>query len=835
VSPEQQLVECLVEAILDGKPVDWAAAESSSRTPRLLVEQLKVLAAVAELHGAIAVTPSTLEHVAPAAPGPAAGQMPAQWGHLRLLERIGGGSFGDVYRAWDTRLDREVALKLLPARPPAVETAAVLIREGKLLARVRHPNVVTIYGAEQIADRVGLWMELVRGRTLEQILEERKPLSAADTIGIGLELCQAMTAVHGAGLLHRDIKTHNVMRADDGRVVLMDFGAGRELDDDAAPDLAGTPLYLAPEVLNGQHATVQSDIYGLGVLLYHLVTGSYPVHARTVRGVRLAHERGERTAVRDARSSVPRPLARVIERATDPRPERRHPSVGALSADLEALKGRPGALRLPYVAASAAAFLLVIALGWSVVGRQAGFRTPSAPVRGVEAATGAGGGSVSLVGRPVVAVLPFTNLSAQPGAEYYVDGLTDGIIRNLAVVDGLQVRSRASSFAFKGKPRDLHQIAAQLGANLVIEGSAELDGTRLRIGARLVQAEGDVLLWAERFERELEAVFSIHDDISRAVVNRLGLRAGAARAGFVTSLDNYALYLQAHALVDRRGIPNAGRAAELFDRVIASDPGFAPAYAGLASAYAFMSFPYRGIPFEQAYPIMRPAALKARSLAPKLAEAHAAVGWVYAYEHDWVNAHQAFQQAIELDPSLIQAYTSYSISTLQPLEKYDQALRLLQVASQRDPLSLDVQREIGEVQLFAGRYADAVETFRRVSELEPDFPFVHTFLGRALTFTGRVKEALPLLEPGVPWLAPILVQTGRRAEAERLADESERYPYRLAIITAALGDTERAVDALERAAASEPHRIGRLLINPELASLREDPRVLALRKRFSLP
>jgi tetratricopeptide (TPR) repeat protein len=280
---------------------------------------------------------------------------------------------------------------------------------------------------------------------------------------------------------------------------------------------------------------------------------------------------------------------------------------------------------------------------------------------------------------------------------------------------------------------------------------------------------------------------------------------------------------------------NAQQAAELFERAIALDPGFAPAHAGLASAYAFWSFPYRGIPFETAYPIMRPAAVKALQLDPTLAEAHAATGWVYSYEHDWANASKAFQQAISLNPCLTQTYTSYSISTLQPLRKYEEALHLLQVALRHDPLSLDVQREIGEVQLLSGRYAEAIVTLRRVSEAEPDFPFVQTYLARALIFTGSVVEALPRLEQAFPWLAQAYVMTGRRTEAEKLADEWKDYPFRLAIIAAILGDTGRAVDALERAAVGEPHRMGWLLVQPELAALRSHPRVVALRKAFSLP
>jgi eukaryotic-like serine/threonine-protein kinase len=249
VPRSEQVVDDLVDAILDGTPIDWAAAESSCEgaAPPLL-RQLKVLAALAELHRGVPLSTLTLSQVAPSRVGPEVREAPVLWGHLRLVERIGRGAFGEVYRAWDTRLDREVALKLLPAgRSSGDRAAPAIIHEGRLLARVRHPNVVTIHGAEQIGDQIGLWMEFVRGRTLEQIVDQRKVVSAAEAVDIGLELCGAVSAVHGAGLLHRDIKAHNVMRSEDGRIVLMDFGTGRELEDDASSDLAGTPLYLAPE------------------------------------------------------------------------------------------------------------------------------------------------------------------------------------------------------------------------------------------------------------------------------------------------------------------------------------------------------------------------------------------------------------------------------------------------------------------------------------------------------------------------------------------------------------------------------------------------------------
>jgi len=725
VPPSDPLVDDLVDAILDWTPIDWAAAESSpDGTARPLVSQLRVLAAVAKLHRGTTLSASWLSGVTPSRLEPKAADAPVMWSHLRLVERIGRGAFGEVYRAWDTRLDREVALKLLPADGSTGDRAAsAMIHEGRLLARVRHPNVVTIHGAEQIADQIGLWMEFVRGHTLEQILDQPKVVSAAEGVGIGLELCRAMSAVHGAGLLHRDIKTHNVMRAEDGRIVLMDFGTGRDLEDNAGSDLAGTPLYLAPEVLQGQQATVRSDIYSLGVLLYHLVTGAYPVRARTLRGVRRAHERGEWTAVRTARRDVPPKLARVIERAIAPRPEQRYESADALGADLAALRPRPRIVRLASAAGVTAAFILVAGAGWEVAGRQVGSsRTPSALLAGFA-------------------------------------GLHSGSTANVSPAERL---------------------------------------------------------------------------------------AGSGQRRYNTNLEAYELYLKARELVDRRGSFPAQQAIKLFEQAIARDPSFALGYAGLAEAYGAASEDIQG-PFrpsaitpETALALMGPAAKTALRLDPLLAEAHAAMGLLYSRKLDWRKAEESFRRAIDLNPSLTEIYASYAMSTLIPLGKLAEAEQGLRRALQKDPLSLSLQRELAWLQFITGRYEEAIDSLEHIRSVDPNFSSVEMRLARALTFAGRPLEALRVLEarraePGVQhWMALAYVLAGRRAEVERLAATHD-HPFRLAVIYAALGDTDRAFEALDRAAVRVPQRAGLLLRDPEMAPLRGDPRFDAIRKKLGLP
>lgn len=369
----------LASDILDGRPIDWHTEESTAdAADGPVLEQLQVLAEIAALHRRLSDDAPTIELED--------GKEPAAWGHLRLLERVGSGTFGEVFRAWDTHLDREVALKLLRAAPAPGDAAASLsdpariVNEGRLLARVRHPHVITVYGAEPRDGNVGVWMEFIRGRTLQQIIDAQGPMSAREAAAVGTDLCRALAAVHAAGLLHRDVSARNVMRGEGGRIVLMDFGAGHDqLGDPHAAgerDIAGTPVYMAPELFVGQPADRRTDIYALGVLMFYLVSGRFPVAGRSLAEIGEAHAEGRRTPVRDVRPDLPPGFVRVIEHALDAEPLRRIQSAGALETALarafdvdDRSASRGGRLGWKSVAGLAAAGLAAVAGVWFASGR----------------------------------------------------------------------------------------------------------------------------------------------------------------------------------------------------------------------------------------------------------------------------------------------------------------------------------------------------------------------------------------------------------------------------------------------------------------------------------
>jgi serine/threonine-protein kinase len=820
VAAEDPLLE-IATSLADGRPVDWESAARSiaSDEDRRLLAELRFIADITQS------VPPFSTPAAPARPRPAAGT----WGPLEIIEHVGRGTFGDVYRAWDTRLDREVALKILRRKEPS-DHASTAIEEGRLLARVRHPNVVTVYGAERVNGQTGVWMEFVHGNTLEEELRTHGPFDVERVIRIGIELAGALATVHRAGLLHRDVKAQNVLCANDGRLVLTDFGAGCYLEDgthDQVRELAGTPVCLAPEVLAGHAATAQSDVYSLGVLLYHLLTGSYPVVGRSLQEVRDAHAAGARTPLAAARPDLRGAVARVVDRAVDPTPAARHGSPDALASELASL--------LPPEVEQRAAAANGAPRRWTSI------------AIGIVLAVAVGLGSTALWRTsepPAIAVVPFENLSADPDSEYFVDGLTDEVIRSLSVIEGLDVRSRTSSFAFKDKPRNVRDVGAQLHANLVVEGSVLRADGRLRVNAQLVRAADDTPLWSGRFDRDVSDVFAIQEEISRSIVNELRLKLGRGQRRYNTNVETYDAYLRARALVRHSGPAKARAAIELFDQVIARDPAFAPAYAGLADAWAAMSINRvdGAVRPDEAFGLMKPAAARALQLDPLLAEAHAAMGVVLARDRQWADAEAAFRRATALNGNLSSIYRNFVMSTLWPQGKVDESVRLARIALRRDPLSIDAQELLAYVLISAGRYEESIEIGRRIvpSAPSPDDGLNHArqVLARALFQHGERAEAVQRFEQlgtgsdGFRGYAYAAI--GRHAEARALVAQRTSFPASLVLIHAGLGEPDAAFEALERMAAEHDPRVGVYITYPELASLRADARMAAFRRKLGL-
>jgi serine/threonine-protein kinase len=815
VGTADRSIDELAQAVLDGEPVDWLAAGSDADETSRRVAHLRIVARVAAVHQET-------------------GRHPDIWGHLRILEPIGRGASGTVYRAWDTRLDREVALKLIPVEaaatgghPPAV------IKEGRLLAKVRHPNVATIHGADQIGAYVGLWMELVRGQTLEGLLRGGAHFEPDEVAQIGLELGKALSAVHAAGLLHRDIKAQNVMRADDGRIVLMDFGTGRELGERGS-DLTGTPLYLAPEVLQGHSATIQSDIYSLGVLLYRLLTGSFPVHGKTVDEVRRAHQANQREDVRVLRADVSSRLAHVIARTMDPVPEARYSTAAAFGADVA--KALRSTSRTGWVGRGA--LVAAILVGVIILGRQLGWldREPGGRQSASPLASALGAPSRPALRpgeRPVIAIQPFRNRVKDPDSDLIVEGLMYELTRSLAGLDGLDARAASSSFAAKDQGGDPQAFGRQLGANLVLAGSVFGLPSRLRVDAHLVRVADNVTVWAESFQPANNDPLAIQQEISLGIINKLRLR-GLGRRRYQLDPALSSLFLTARGLQARRHTDNAGRAARLFEQIAAADPSFAPAFAGLASALSAFSMAVPGNEPPPPDPRMKPAALRAIQLDPFLADAHAAMGSIYAQEHDWENARVSFTTAMDLDPTLTTAHAEFVLTMLLPLDRIDEALSVMEEARTVDPMSLDVRRVLSLIQVHAGLYDQAIENSRWVLDRDPRFPYADLWLARALILSGRPLEAEPIVQDRWDYLGYVYAVTGRRDEAEVLAAAHPEAPARQMLIYGGLGDRDRAFEALERAAAQHWWRAATWMIRPEVKIVRSHPRYSELRKRMGL-
>jgi TolB-like protein/DNA-binding winged helix-turn-helix (wHTH) protein/Flp pilus assembly protein TadD len=444
--------------------------------------------------------------------------------------------------------------------------------------------------------------------------------------------------------------------------------------------------------------------------------------------------------------------------------------------------------------------------------------------------------------RYVIAVLPLKNLSAEPGSDYFSDGLTDEIISDLSVIDGLQVKSQTSSFAFKDKPRDIHSVGSQLGANLILEGSVLRAGEKLRVNVQLVRVSDDHPLWSGRFERELKDIFAVQDEISLSIVNELRLNLGQGRRRYNTNLEAYDLYLKARAITNagpRENVANIASSIPLFEAAIARDPNFAPAYAGIADAYAYLSTTPRGFSPEEAYAKMKPACERALALDPLLAEAYACKGLLSSRDNIWSQAESDFRKTFELNPSLAKPHVDYAMTVLYPVGELTQAERQLRLAIQLDPLSTSSTNALNMVLLSERKYDEVLENCRKILAANPDGRLARQIYARALMQKGRVAEAIPILENAgkgsESFLGYAYAKQGRRADAEQIATQHKDWPWTQAIVSAGLGDKEGTLAGLQGMAAIKDPRFGMYPLYPELDLIRGDPRLTEMRKALGLP
>ena len=736
----------------------------------------------------------------------------SRWGALECRRKIAAGTFGTVYLAWDPALEREVALKVLPA----AGRSQTVIQEGRLLARVRHPNVVTVYGIDEYEGTVGLWMEWVEGLTLTQVLAARGLLGGHEAALIGVDICRAVAAVHKAGVLHRDIKAQNVMREAGGRIVLMDFGAGETRTEDALshPRMIGTPLYLAPELFAGHPATIASDIYSVGVLLYHLMTGRYPVEGATFDAIAALHARQHTIGLSERRPDLPARLVRIVDDALAGDPARRYRSASAMEEDLRSVLELQNALDET--------------VAHEVMSRRRR-RIPS------------------------VAVLPFESLGPDEDLEYFCTGLAEELLTGLGKVPGLRVASRTSSFHANRTGTDIKHVCRLLDVDAALEGTVRKAGDRVRISAQLVSAEDGCHLWSEGYDRSIADVFAVQDEIARSVVDRLKVTlAEFPRQPLIRQHTQnpraYQCYLKGRFYWTRRFHGGLKAALEQFQKAIQEDAGYALAYAGLADAYSFMGI-YSVQKPRTAFALASAAVERALAIDADLPEAHTSLAFIrLSNDWNWPEAEREFRRALDLDPT--QTLARIYLSWLMVLQG-DRAGAVIEArrAQEMEPLSPLVNAGLAHTLFFARRYDQAVTECERSLEVDPNFIFAIHMLGMCRAQQSRLTEAIEIGERTVlmsgraPFYLGVLghyhARNGAIDKAREILEElatlaATRYvpPHCQAYIYAGANDLDRAFEW--QAKAYDDGASPFYYFSPLIENLHADPRHRAELQRMGL-
>ncbi|HWE51020.1 MAG TPA: protein kinase [Bryobacteraceae bacterium] len=752
----------------------------------------------------------------------------------RIVERLGQGGMGVVYKALDTRLERFAALKFLSAGICDNETIRQrFVQEARAASALDHPNICTIYGIEDTDDgQIFIAMAYYEGENLGQHLL-RGQMSVKEAVDITIQAGQALAKAHEHGIVHRDVKPGNLMVTRDGTVKLLDFGLALlgESVRTTQPGIAvGTPVYMSPEQFRGDDCDGRSDVWSLGAMLYEMLTGELPFPGSNHHTLMNAILTWDPTPPSRLRVDVPAGIDAIVARAMEKDRERRYRTALELVSQLRAYER---AQAHPDTSETIAFNVSPIAVPAGGTTRLSGSRS-----------------ALSVV------VLPFANLSSDPENEYFSDGITEDLITDLAQIDGIKVMSRTSAFQFKGKTADVRKIGQELRVNSILEGSVRKAGDRLRITAQLVNVSDGLQVWSQRFDRRMEDIFAIQDEIVHSIVSALRARlSGGAQETVAVrrhpvNVEAYNLYLKGRHYYKRQTPDGLAKAVELFEQAIAEDPNFAPPWAGLADYYAAVGF-WSVMPPEEVWPKARKHAQRAVELDPDLAHAQTALGYVRIFcDWDWLEAGRNFRKAVELAPGdSLPAYAN-AVYLIQ-MNRGDDSLAEFKRALELDPLAMNVNTALAMAYYYRREYDKAIAQAKKTLELDPNYFEMRAGLGLMCLQTGNFEDGLGHLEAvrDVSGDNPLILGmlghgygvAGARDRAQEVlarlnALSANQYvaPISLALVYTGLGDLEAAFAWLDKAAAAHDALLCYLDVMPCYDLLRHDPRFQVLRKRIGL-
>jgi len=803
-------------------------------------------------------------------------------GPYEILSPIGAGGMGEVYRARDPRLARDVAVKILPGDfLEGEEGKARFEREAKLLAALNHPNIAAVFSFEEIssssdssASRHILVMELLEGTTLRDKLDSG-PIVQRQVVDYALQIAKGLSAAHEKGIVHRDLKPENIFVSKDGHLKILDFGLAKRTERDQAGDetsapteskhtepgvVMGTVGYMSPEQVRGLPVDHRSDIFSFGAILYELLSGRKAFKRETPADTMSAILRDEPPELSELGRNIPPALDRVVKHCLEKDRSDRFQS----AKDIAFALGEAGHLSIPAPAPAPA----------PASGALPQKRTLRPPAWAL-ALVGAGALLAALLAGDVgglrwrlsrgatatriesIAVLPLANLSGDSQQEYFADGMTEELIGDLARISALRVTSRTSVMRYKGSSKSLPDIAKELGVDAVVEGSVTRAGSQVKITAQLIDAVKDRHLWADSFQRELKDVLALQGEVARAIAGEIGVRLTPQERlrladKKTVNPEAYEAYLKGEHHLFRRTAPDALKSLEYFRQAVEKQPDYALGYVGIAEAYEAAAGSAQGaLSPKEAFPNAKAAAMRAVELDSTLAEPHVRLAWSsFVFDRDWATAESQFQRALRLNPNLATAHEQYGIF-LSRMGRFDEAIREMRRGQELDPVSLGGNTMMGIALSLARRDDEAIPWFRRVLDMDPNFLRAHFGLGHALVHMRKYEEAITEFQKAVELSGGGAAQLGalgyayalanRRAEAleivEKLKERAREHYVPLAmvsIIFSGLGDKDQAMTWLEKANEERDPWLTGLKVDRMFDPLRSDPRFLDLMQRVGL-